>query len=185
MLLYVMLWQSQSIEQCPVNFFVVPWGWMSYIKCAYVAFIHSSLHGLCVAFCSSIVVICRIGEFDCWMCKVLWASCFVDEIKKKNGKHEYHGIVYAEKTHVIYVLATSNFKRPFCKIIFITHRAMCSPISSYCCNHLSSMLMNVKLIVIQLELNDIVYKLIFHSYSKFVSNTWYTYKHKNFLNIFL
>ncbi len=61
----------------------------------------------------------------------------------------------------------SNFKRSLCKTIFISHHAMCSPISSYCCNHFSSMLMSVKLIVIQLELNDIVYKLIFQSYSKF------------------
>ncbi len=65
----------------------------------------------------------------------------------------------------IYMLF-SNFKRLLCKIIFISHHAMCSSISSYCCNHLSSMLMSVKLIMIQLELNDIVYKLVFHSYSK-------------------
>jgi hypothetical protein len=36
------------------------------------------------------------------------------------------------------------------------------------------MLMNVKLIVIQLELNGIGYKLVFHSYSKSTLNTCYT-----------
>jgi hypothetical protein len=36
------------------------------------------------------------------------------------------------------------------------------------------MLMSVKLIVIQLELNGIGYKLVFHNYSKSASNTWYT-----------
>jgi hypothetical protein len=36
------------------------------------------------------------------------------------------------------------------------------------------MLMSVKLIVIQLELNGMGYKLVFHSYSKSTSNTWYT-----------
>jgi hypothetical protein len=35
--------------------------------------------------------------------------------------------------------------------------------------------MSVKSRVIQLELNDIGYKLIFHSYSKFASTTWYTF----------
>jgi hypothetical protein len=36
------------------------------------------------------------------------------------------------------------------------------------------MLMNVKLIVIQLELNGIGYIMVFHSCSKFASNTWHT-----------
>jgi hypothetical protein len=67
-----------------------------------------------------------------------------------------------------------NFKRPLFKTIFIRHHAMCSPVSFCCCNHLSSMLMNVKLIVIQLELNGIGYKLVFHNYSKSASNTLYT-----------
>jgi hypothetical protein len=31
-----------------------------------------------------------------------------------------------------------------------------------------------KLIMIQLELNGIGYKLVFHNYSKFASNTWHT-----------
>jgi hypothetical protein len=73
----------------------------------------------------------------------------------------------------IYMLF-SNLKRPLSKIIFTSHHVMCSPLSSSCCNHLSSMLMNVKLIVMQLELNDNGYKLVFHSYSKLASNTWYT-----------
>jgi hypothetical protein len=34
--------------------------------------------------------------------------------------------------------------------------------------------MNVKLIMIQLKLNGLGYKLVFHSYSKFASNTLYT-----------
>jgi len=68
----------------------------------------------------------------------------------------------------IYIL----LKRHLSKLIFVNHHVMCSSISS-CCNHLNSMLMNVKLIVIQLELNDIGYKL-FHSYSKSTLNTWYT-----------
>jgi hypothetical protein len=72
----------------------------------------------------------------------------------------------------IYVLL-SNLKKRLSKTIFISHHVMCSLKSSYC-NHLSNMLMNVKLIVIQLELNDIGYKLVFHNYSKFASNTWYT-----------
>jgi hypothetical protein len=36
------------------------------------------------------------------------------------------------------------------------------------------MLMNVRFIVIQLELNGIGYKLVLHNYSKSTSNTWYT-----------
>jgi hypothetical protein len=36
------------------------------------------------------------------------------------------------------------------------------------------MLMNVKLIMIKLEVNGIGYKLVLHSYSKFASNTLYT-----------
>jgi hypothetical protein len=47
------------------------------------------------------------------------------------------------------------------KPIFINHHVMCSLISSWFYNHLNSMLMNVKLIVIQLELNGIGYKLVF------------------------
>ncbi len=73
----------------------------------------------------------------------------------------------------IYMLF-SNIKRLLSETIFISHHVMCSSISSCCCNHLSRMLMSVKLIVIQLELNGIGHKLIFHSYSKSSSNTWYT-----------
>jgi hypothetical protein len=47
---------------------------------------------------------------------------------------------------------------------------MCSLISFYC-KHLRSMLMSVKLIVIQLELDGMGYKLVFHSYSKSTLNT--------------
>ncbi len=72
----------------------------------------------------------------------------------------------------IYMLL-SSLKRPLSKTIFIKHHVICSLIS-FCCNHLSSMLMNIKLIVIQLKLNDMGYRLVFHSYSKFASNTWYT-----------
>ncbi len=86
----------------------------------------------------------------------------------KNGKHELHAIVYVKKTQVLF-----NFKRPLFQTIFISNHAMCSLISSYCCNHLNSMLMSVKLIMIHLELNDIGYKFVFHSYSKSTSNTWY------------
>jgi hypothetical protein len=63
----------------------------------------------------------------------------------------------------------SNLKKPMSKPIFINHHVMCSSIS--CCNHLNNMLMNVKLIVIQLELNGIGYIMVFHSYSKLASNT--------------
>jgi hypothetical protein len=70
----------------------------------------------------------------------------------------------------------SNLKRPLSKLIFISHHVMCSSIS--CCNHLNSMLMNVKLMVIQLELNGIGYIVVFHNYSKFTSNTWYTIIYK-------
>ncbi len=63
----------------------------------------------------------------------------------------------------------SNLKRPLSKHIFISCHVMCSSISCY--NHLNSMFMNVKLIVIQLELNGIGYIMVFHSYSKFASNT--------------
>ncbi len=80
--------------------------------------------------------------------------------------------LFMPKKSKIFVLL-SNFKRPLFKTIFIEHYVMCSSISFYC-NHLSSMLMSVKLIVIQWELNGMGYKLIFHSYSKFASNTWYT-----------
>ncbi len=66
-----------------------------------------------------------------------------------------------------------NLKRPLLKNIFINNHAMCSMISSYCFNHLDSMLMSVKLIMKQLELNGIGYKWVFHSYSKSTSNTWY------------
>jgi hypothetical protein len=69
----------------------------------------------------------------------------------------------------------SNLKKHLSKPIFISHHVICSLISSCCCNHLNRMFMNVKSIVIQLELNDINYKLIFHSYSKFASITWYTF----------
>jgi hypothetical protein len=65
----------------------------------------------------------------------------------------------------------SNLKRHLCKPIFISHHVMCSLINSCCYNHLNNMLMNVKLIVIQLELNDMGYKFVIHNYSKFASNT--------------
>ncbi len=68
----------------------------------------------------------------------------------------------------------SNLKRYLSKPIFISCHVMSSSISFCCCNLLNNMLMNVKLIVIQLELNGIGYKLVFHSYSKYNSNTWYT-----------
>jgi len=68
----------------------------------------------------------------------------------------------------------SNLNRHLSKPIFIRHHVMCSSISSYCCNYLNSMLMSIKLIGIQLELNGIGYKLVFHNYSKSASNTWYT-----------
>jgi hypothetical protein len=45
------------------------------------------------------------------------------------------------------------------------------------------MLMSVKLIVIQLELNDIGYKLGFHSYSKSTHQTHDTHKYPNLKNI--
>jgi hypothetical protein len=60
----------------------------------------------------------------------------------------------------------SNLKRHLLKPIFISHHVMCSLISSCCCNHLNKVLINVMLIAIQLKLNDIGYKLVFHSYSK-------------------
>ncbi len=81
--------------------------------------------------------------------------------------------LFMPKKPKIYMLLF-NLKRPLFKTIFINNHGMCSMISSYCCNHLNSMLMSVKLIMIQLELNDIGYKLVFHSYSKSTSNTWYT-----------
>jgi hypothetical protein len=68
----------------------------------------------------------------------------------------------------------SNLKRPLFKTIFISHHVICSLISSCSCNHLNSMLMNVKLMVTQLKLNGIGYKLVFHSSLKFASNTSYT-----------
>jgi len=67
-----------------------------------------------------------------------------------------------------------NFKRHLFKPIFIKHDVMCSLISSYCCNYLNNILRNVKSILIQLKLNGINYELVFHNYSKFASNTWYT-----------
>jgi hypothetical protein len=66
-----------------------------------------------------------------------------------------------------------NLKKHLFKPIFISHHFMCSLISC-CYNHLNNMLMNVKLIMIQLELNGIGYKLVFHNYSKSTSNTWHT-----------
>ncbi len=60
----------------------------------------------------------------------------------------------------IYMLL-SNLKRPLSKTIFMKHHVICSLISS-CYNHLTSMLMNVKLIVIQLKLNGMDYKLVYH-----------------------
>ncbi len=66
-----------------------------------------------------------------------------------------------------------NLKKPLAKPIFINHHVMCS-LMSCCCNHLNNMLMNVKLMVIQLKLNGIGYMVIFHNYSKFASNIWYT-----------
>jgi hypothetical protein len=82
----------------------------------------------------------------------------------KNGKHEFHAIVYVKKNLNKICMLLSNLKRPLSKPIFISHHVMCSSIS---CNHLDNMLMNVKLIVIQLELNGIGYIVVFHSYSKF------------------
>jgi len=67
-----------------------------------------------------------------------------------------------------------DFKRHLSKPIFISHHVMCSSISSCCYNHFNSILMNVKLIMIQLELNGIAYKLVFHICSKSASNTWDT-----------
>jgi hypothetical protein len=67
-----------------------------------------------------------------------------------------------------------NLKSRVSKPIFIRHHVMHPSISACCCNHFNSMLMNVTLTVIQLELNDIGYKLVFHRYSKSTSNTWYT-----------
>jgi len=63
----------------------------------------------------------------------------------------------------------SNLKKPFLNLF-----SLATINNFYCCNHLNNMLMSVKLIMIQLEFNDIGYKLVFHSYSKFTSNTWYT-----------
>jgi len=68
----------------------------------------------------------------------------------------------------------SNLETHLSKLIFIGHHVTCSLISS-CYNNLN-MLMSVKLIVIQLELNGIGYKLVFHSYSKSTSNTWYAFE---------
>jgi hypothetical protein len=80
-----------------------------------------------------------------------------------------------------YIHVLFNLKRPLLKTIFINNHAMCSMIISYCCNHLNNMLMSVKLIIIQLELNDIGNKLVFHRYSKSTSNTWYTLIWKSFV----
>jgi hypothetical protein len=82
--------------------------------------------------------------------------------------------LFMPKRHLskIYMLL-SNLKRSLSKTIFISYHVMCSLLSC-CCNHLNIMLMSVKLIMIQLELIGIGYKLKFYSYSKFTSNKWYT-----------
>jgi hypothetical protein len=87
----------------------------------------------------------------------------------KNGKHKLHVIVYAKKNLSKICMLLSNLKKPLSRPIFSSHHVMCSSIS--CCNHLNNMLMNVKLMAIQLELNGIGYTMIFHSYSKSTSNT--------------
>jgi hypothetical protein len=69
---------------------------------------------------------------------------------------------------------TMSIKRTYETPIFISHHVVCSLISFCCCNHLRSMLMTIKIIVIHLELNNIGHKLVFHSYSKSTSNMWYT-----------
>jgi len=92
----------------------------------------------------------------------------------KNGTHEFHAIVYAKETYVRYAcylltsrdtflnlfsLATISYVHQYVLVVVITL------IAWWWC---------VKLIVIQLELNGIRYKLVLHSYSKSTSNTWYT-----------
>lgn len=37
----------------------------------------------CVAFCSSTILICKIGDLIVGYIKCCWALCFVDEIKRK------------------------------------------------------------------------------------------------------
>jgi hypothetical protein len=92
----------------------------------------------------------------------------------KNGKTWIPCHCLCQKNLRKICMLLSNRKTHLFKSIFIRHHVMCSLISSYCCNYLNNMLMNVKSIMIQLELSGIGYKLVFHNYSKSASNTWYT-----------
>ncbi len=92
----------------------------------------------------------------------------------KSGKHELHAILYTKETHIKYVCYSLTSKDQISRTTMIIHHAMCSSIRCYSYSHLSSMLMNVKLTILQLELKDIGYKLVFHSCSKIALNTSYT-----------
>jgi len=125
------------------------------------------------------VNIIQMWGYNCNKTKLVCIDANVTSIDfflnvKKMEKRELHAIVYAKKNLSKICMLLSNFKSHLSKSIFISHHVMCSLISSCCCNHLNSMLMSVKLIMIQLELNGIGYKLVFHNYSKFASNTWHT-----------
>jgi hypothetical protein len=79
----------------------------------------------------------------------------------KNGKHEFNAIAYAKETQVKYICYSLTSRDPFLKL-FSLDTMPCVHRVSFCCdNHLSSTLMNVKLMIIQLELNAIGYKLVF------------------------
>jgi len=91
----------------------------------------------------------------------------------KNGKTWIPCHCLCQKNLSKICMLLSNLKTHLSKLIFIRHHVMCSLISFYCCNYFNNMLMSVKSIMIQLELNGIGYKLVFHNYSNFASNTWH------------
>jgi hypothetical protein len=73
----------------------------------------------------------------------------------KTGKHELHAILYGNETHIKYVCYSLTSKDQISRITMIIHHAMCSSIRCCSYSHLGSMLMSVKLTILQLELNDI------------------------------
>jgi hypothetical protein len=110
--------------------------------------------------------------------KLVCIDASITSIKKKLNAQKWktwtrcHCLCQRKLSKICILL--SKLKKHLCKLTFITHHIMCSSISFCCCNHFNSMFMNVRLIMMQLQLNDIGCKLVFHSYSKFTSNTWYT-----------
>jgi hypothetical protein len=109
--------------------------------------------------------ITQVWSYNCNETKLICIDANITPFKTlkrpKNGKHEFNATAYAKETQVRCICYSLTSRDPFWKLFSLDTMPCVHWVSFCCCNHLSSTLMSVKLMVIQLELNAIAYELVF------------------------